>query len=61
MHPMLPAFSEAAAPRNLATLDESIIKLETEHDTLNLEFSKGEVSGFNAAWDPHVKLNCSSQ
>ena len=45
-----PASSVTHIARHLDTLDDSINKVEAEHDTLNLEFAKGEISGYNAVY-----------
>ena len=33
-------------PRHIKTLEEHINNLEKEHDALNLQWSKGEISGY---------------
>ena len=38
--------------RSIKALEEHVAKLETEHDTCNLEIAKGEISGYGAEWLP---------
>ena len=43
-------------PRDIKTLEENVTKLESEHETLNLHFTTGEVTGFTV--ELLVCINC---
>ena len=50
--PRLQIFSD----RHLKALEQGVKQLESEHDKLNLQYAKGEVSGFGAKRGPQSSL-----
>ena len=53
----LPA-SKSSVIRHIQTLEKGVKDLETEHDKLNLQYAKGEVSGFDASRGPQLSVGC---
>ena len=47
-----------SSDRYITALDSGVKQLETEHDKLNLQYAKGEVSGFDSARGPESSLGC---